>query len=196
MSLSTPPRPMGQRIRRMNEAITPFTLAAPPTSEKTNPRRKAPHPPFPPPAPQAALEDLTRRIDQTRWPDAETVDDWTQGAPLAKVKALVDHWRHRYDWRRCEAMLNNWSQYTTTIDGLDIHFLHVRSKHENALPLIITHGWPGSVIEFMKIIGPLTDPTAHGGKAEDAFHVIAPSLPGHGFSGKATQTGWGIPRIA
>jgi epoxide hydrolase len=158
----------------MNGAITPFTLAVP----------------------QTDLEDLNRRIDQTRWPDAETVDDWTQGAPLAKVKALVDHWRHRYDWRRCEAMLNGWGQYKTAIDGLDIHFLHVRSKHENALPLIITHGWPGSVIESMKIIGPLTDPTAHGGKAEDAFHVIAPSLPGHGFSDKATETGWGIPRIA
>src|SRR4029077_2981312 len=116
--------------KSMNDAITPFTLAVP----------------------QADLEDLNRRIiDQTRWPDAETVDDGTQGAPLAKVKALVDHWRHRYEWRRCEAMLNNWSQYKTTIDGLDIHFLHVRSKHENALPLIITHGWPGSVIEFMKI---------------------------------------------
>jgi epoxide hydrolase len=113
-----------------------------------------------------------------------------------RSKALVDHWRHRYDRRRCEAMLNDWGQYKTAIDGLDIHFLHVRSQHENALPLIITHGWPGSVIEFMKIIGPLTDPTAHGGKAEDAFHVIAPSLPGHGFSGKATETGWGIPRIA
>jgi epoxide hydrolase len=155
----------------MNDAITPFTLAVP----------------------QADLEDLNRRIDQTRWPDAETVDDWTQGAPLAKVKALVDHWRHRYDWRRCEAMLNNWSQYKTTIDGLDIHFLHVRSKHENALPLIITHGWPGSVIEFMKIIGPLTDPTAHGGRPEDAFHVVAPSLPGHGFSDKPTATGWDVP---
>jgi pimeloyl-ACP methyl ester carboxylesterase len=158
----------------MNDAITPFTLAVP----------------------QADLEGLNRRIDQTRWPDAETVDDWTQGAPLANVKALVDHWRHRYDWRRCEAMLNGWGQYKTAIDGLDIHFLHVRSKHENALPLIITHGWPGSVIEFMKIIGPLTDPTAHGGRAEDAFHVIVPSLPGHGFSDKATETGWGIPRIA
>jgi epoxide hydrolase len=154
MSLSTLPGP-GQRIRRTNDAIIPFTLAVP----------------------QADLEDLNRRIDQTRWPDAETVSDWTQGPPLAKVKALVDHWRHRYDWRRCEAMLNGWGQYKTAIDGLDIHFLHVRSKHENALPLIITHGWPGSVIEFMKIIGPLTDPTAHGGKAEDAFHVVAPSLP-------------------
>ena len=130
-----------------NDAITPFTLAVP----------------------QADLEDLNRRIDQTRWPDAETVDDWTQGAPLAKVKALADHWRHRYDWRRCETMLNDWGQYKTTIDGLGIHFLHVRSKHENALPLIITHGWPGSVVEFMKIIGPLTDPTAHGGRPEDAL---------------------------
>jgi hypothetical protein len=113
----------------MNGAITPFALAVP----------------------QADLEGLNRRIDQTRWPDAEAVDDWTQGAPLTKVKALVDHWRHRYDWRRCEAMPNDWGQYNTAIDGLDIHFLHVRSKHENALPLIITHGWPGSVIEFMKI---------------------------------------------
>ena len=132
MSLSTLPQPVEQRRRRMNDAITPFTLAVP----------------------QADLEDLNRRIDQTRWPDAETVDDWTQGAPHAKVKALVDHWRHHYDWRRCEAMLNDWGQHKTAIDGLDIHFLHVRSKHENALPLIITHGWPGSVIEFMKIIGP------------------------------------------
>jgi pimeloyl-ACP methyl ester carboxylesterase len=156
-----------------NDAITPFILAVP----------------------QADLADLNRRIDQTRWPDKETVDDWTQGAPLAKVKALVGHWRHRYDWHRCEAMLSDWGQYKKAIDGLDIHFLQVRSKHGNALPLIITHGWPGSVIEFMKIIGPLTDPTAHGGKAEDAFHVIAPSLPGHGFSDKATETGWGIPRI-
>src|SRR6185369_12096188 len=118
------------------------------------------------------------------------------GAPLAKVKALVDHWRHRYDWRRCEAMLNNWSQYKTTIDGLDIHFLHVRSKHENALPLIITHGWPGSVIEFMKIIGPLTDPAAHGGRPEDAFHVVALSLPGYGFSGKPQDPGYSPKRVA
>ena len=113
---------MEQRIRRTNGAITPFTLAVP----------------------QADLEDLNRRIDQTRWPDAETVDDWTHGAPLATVKALIDHWRHRYDWRRCEAMLNDRCQYKTSIDGLGIHFLHVRSKHENALPLFIAHGWPGS----------------------------------------------------
>src|ERR1700739_703200 len=155
-----------------------------------------PIPPLHPRGPAGGHQDLNRRIDQTRWPDAETVDDWTQGAPLAKVKALVDHWRHRYDWRRCEGMLNNWSKYKTTIDGLGIHFLHVRSKHENALPLIITHGWPGSVIEFMKIIGPLTDPTAHGGKAEDAFHVVAPSLPGYGFSDKPAARGWGISHIA
>jgi len=158
----------------MSDAVTPFTLAIP----------------------QADLDDLNRRIDQARWPEKETVSDWTQGAPLAKVRALVDHWRHRYDWRRCEAMLNGWGQYKTTIDGLGIHFLHVRSRHANAMPLIITHGWPGSVIEFMKILGPLTDPTAHGGKAEDAFHVVAPSIPGYGFSDKPTEHGWGVPKIA
>src|SRR5260370_39379485 len=125
---------------------------------------KGPTPPCPSARRRGELERLSRRIDQTRVQDAEPVDDWPQGAPLAKVKALVNHWRHRYDWRRCEAMLNNWTQYKTTIHGVDIHFLHVRSKHENALPLIIPHGWPGSVIEFMKIIGPLTDPTAHGGR--------------------------------
>src|SRR5579885_2280254 len=145
---------------------------------------------------QDQLDDLRRRLDATRWPERETVDDWTQGSPLAKVQALCEHWRTAYDWRRCEAMLNGLGQLKTTIDELGIHFLHVRSPNQNALPLVITHGWPGSVIEFMKVIGPLTDPTAHGGKAEDAFHVIAPSLPGHGFSDKATETGWGIPRIA
>ncbi len=175
MSLSTLPQPMEQRIRRTNDAITPFTLAVP----------------------QADLEDLNRRIDQTRWPDAETVDDWTQGAPLAKVKALVDHWRHRYDGRRCEAMLNDWGQYKTAIDGLDIHFLHVRSKHENAMPLIITHGWPGSVIEFMKIIGPLTDPTAHGGKAEAKPDPLQHPGPGGPLRrlGAASAARQGNPRL-
>ncbi len=158
----------------MSDAITPFTLAIP----------------------QAELDDLARRLDNTRWPDRETVDDWTQGSPLARVQALCAYWRAAYDWRRCEARLNALGQYKTTIDGLGVHFLHVRSKHENALPLLITHGWPGSVIEFMKVIGPLTDPEAHGGEAEDAFHVIAPSLPGYGFSDKPTATGWGVPRIA
>ncbi|HUO12658.1 MAG TPA: epoxide hydrolase [Caulobacteraceae bacterium] len=145
---------------------------------------------------QAQIDDLHRRLDQTRWPEAETVADWTQGAPLTKVRALCDHWRHRYDWRRCEARLNRLGQFKTELDGLDIHFLHVRSRHENALPLILTHGWPGSVIEFMKVIGPLTDPTAYGGSAEDAFHVVAPSLPGYAFSDKPKTQGWGVPRIA
>ena len=158
----------------MSDAVTPFTLAVS----------------------QSDLDDLNRRLDQTRWPDAETVDDWSQGAPVAKVRALVNHWRHGYDWRRCEARLNALGQFKTTLDGVSIHFLHVRSKHDNAMPLLITHGWPGSVLEFMKIIGPLTDPTAHGGRAEDAFHIVAPSLPGYGFSGKPTGAGWGVPKIA
>jgi pimeloyl-ACP methyl ester carboxylesterase len=158
----------------MSDAVTPFTLSVP----------------------QADLEDLARRLDQTRWPDKETVEDWTQGSPLARVQALCAYWRKGYDWRRFEARLNALGQYKTEIDGLGVHFLHVRSKHDNALPLLITHGWPGSVAEFMKVIGPLTDPTAHGGKAEDAFHVVAPSLPGYGFSGKPKATGWGVPRTA
>jgi pimeloyl-ACP methyl ester carboxylesterase len=146
--------------------------------------------------PQAELDDLQRRLAATRWPEKEAVGDWTQGSPLAKVQALVAHWRNGYDWRKAEKRLNDLGQFKTEIDGLDIHFLHVRSKHANALPLLITHGWPGSVMEFMKVIGPLTDPEAHGGRAEDAFHVIAPSLPGFGFSGKPSEKGWGIPKIA
>jgi pimeloyl-ACP methyl ester carboxylesterase len=158
----------------MSEAITPFTLDIP----------------------EAQLDDLKRRLAATRWPEKETVDDWKQGSPLAKVQALCAHWANGYDWRACEARLNALGQHRTDIDGLGIHFLHVRSKHEDAMPLIITHGWPGSVMEFMKVIGPLTDPTAHGGKAEDAFHVVAPSLPGFGFSDKPSTTGWGVPKIA
>jgi pimeloyl-ACP methyl ester carboxylesterase len=145
---------------------------------------------------QDALDDLTRRLAATRWPDKETVDDESQGAPLATVKALCARWRGGYDWRACEARLNALGQFKTSIDGLDIHFLHVRSKHVDALPLIITHGWPGSVIEFMKVIAPLTDPEAHGGKASDAFHVIAPSLPGYGFSDRPVAPGCGVPKIA
>jgi pimeloyl-ACP methyl ester carboxylesterase len=147
-------------------------------------------------APQGALDDLKRRLAQTRWPEGETVSDWSQGVPLAKLRALVEYWRTGYDWRRCEATLNGFAQYRTEIDGLNIHFLHVRSRHANALPIIITHGWPGSVIEFFKIIRPLTDPTAHGGQAQDAFHVVAPSLPGFGFSDKPTERGWNSARIA
>jgi len=147
-------------------------------------------------APQSALDDLRQRLARTRWPERETVNDWSQGVPLAKLRALVDYWRTGYDWRRCEATLNRFAQYRTTLDGLGIHFLHVRSRHPQALPIIITHGWPGSVIEFLEIIGPLTDPTAHGGQAEDAFHVIAPSLPGYGFSDKPSARGWKADRIA
>jgi pimeloyl-ACP methyl ester carboxylesterase len=146
--------------------------------------------------PQAQLDDLRRRLDMTRWPEKETVDDWSQGTPLAVLQELAAYWRDHYDWRRCEAQLNGLGQSMTEIDGLDIHFLDVRSPHPEALPLLITHGWPGSVIEFMRVIGPLTDPVAHGGRAEDAFHVIAPSLPGYGFSAKPAVTGWNIERVA
>ena len=146
--------------------------------------------------PQAALDDLRRRINATRWPDKETVTDQAQGAQLAKLQELARYWGSSYDWRKAEEKLNALPQFVTTIDGIDIHFIHVRSKHRNALPLIVTHGWPGSVIEQLKIIGPLTDPTAHGGRAEDAFDVVIPSLPGYGFSGKPTGTGWDPDRIA
>jgi pimeloyl-ACP methyl ester carboxylesterase len=147
-------------------------------------------------SPQSALEDLRHRLAQARWPERETVSDWSQGVPLDRLRALVDYWQTNYDWRRCEARLNGFDQYRTEIDGLDIHFLHVRSPRADALPIIITHGWPGSVIEFFKIIEPLTDPTAHGGQAQDAFHVVAPSLPGFGFSGKPAEPGWDSVRIA
>lgn len=146
--------------------------------------------------PQERIADLHRRLDATRWPDRETVDDWSQGTPLTMLKDLVAWWRHGYEWQGCEARLNALGQYMTELDGLDIHFLHIRSPEPDALPLLLTHGWPGSVIEFMRVIGPLTDPVGHGGKASDAFHVIAPSLPGYGFSARPTQTGWGVERIA
>jgi pimeloyl-ACP methyl ester carboxylesterase len=146
--------------------------------------------------PQAALDDLRRRIDATRWPDKETVPDRSQGTQLAKLQELVRYWGRDYDWRKLEAKLNTLPQFITTIDGLDIHFIHVRSRHPNALPIIITHGWPGSVTEQLKIIGPLTDPTAHGGRAQDAFDVVIPSMPGYGFSGKPTAIGWNPDRIA
>lgn len=145
---------------------------------------------------QGEIDDLHRRLDQARWPEQETVSGWEQGVPTDRLRALVDHWRRRYDWRRCEAMLNGWNQHKTLIDGIDIHFLHVRSPRSDAMPLLLTHGWPGSVIEFHKIIGPLSDPVAHGGDARDAFHLVIPSLPGYGFSGKPTESGWGVERIA
>lgn len=147
-------------------------------------------------AQQAALDELRRRIAATRWPEKETVADSSQGVPLATMEELARYWATDYDWRKAEAKLNAFPQFVTRIDGLDIHFIHVRSKHPNALPLVITHGWPGSVLEQIKLIGPLTDPTAYGGKAEDAFDVVIPSMPGYGFSGKPTSTGWGPERMA
>jgi pimeloyl-ACP methyl ester carboxylesterase len=146
--------------------------------------------------PQAELDELRRRINATRWPDRETVTDDSQGVPLAMIQELSRYWATDYDWRKCEARLNALPQYMTEIDGLDIHFIHVRSQHENALPMIVTHGWPGSVIEQLKIIDPLINPTAHGASASDAFHLVIPSLPGYGFSGSPTTTGWGPPHIA
>jgi pimeloyl-ACP methyl ester carboxylesterase len=146
--------------------------------------------------PGEALTDLRQRIAATRWPDRETVTDQTQGVQLATTQKLARYWQTEYDWRRCEAKLNALPNFFTEIDGLDIHFIHVRSKHENALPLIVTHGWPGSIIEQMKIIEPLTNPTAFGGDASDAFHLVIPSMPGYGFSAKPTATGWDPVRIA
>nr|WP_244470535.1 epoxide hydrolase family protein [Microvirga vignae] len=146
--------------------------------------------------PEEQLVDLRRRIAATRWPDREIVNDQSQGIQLAKIKPLVEYWGTGYDWRKAEAKLNALPQFMTKIDGVDIHFVHVRSKHPNALPLIMTHGWPGSVFELLKTVGPLTDPPAHGGSAEDAFDLVLPSMPGYGFSGKPTDTGWGPDRIA
>lgn len=158
----------------MTDLVRPFTIAVP----------------------DAVLADLKSRLRNTRWPEAELVPDWNQGAPLKWIQDICRYWAETYDWRAREVLLNRFAQFTTEIDGLDIHFLHVRSPHANALPLIITHGWPGSFVEFHKVIEPLTDPTKHGGRAEDAFHVVCPSLPGFAFSGKPTTTGWGVARIA
>jgi pimeloyl-ACP methyl ester carboxylesterase len=146
--------------------------------------------------PDADLKNLRKRIRATQWPEQETVPDQSQGVQLATIQKLARYWATDYDWRKAEAKLNALPQFITTIDGLDIHFIHVRSRHENALPLVISHGWPGSVLEQIKLIGPLTDPTKHGGKAEDAFDVVIPSMPGYGFSGKPTGTGWGPERMA
>src|SRR5438309_1940066 len=146
--------------------------------------------------PEAELTELRRRINATKWPERETVTDASQGVQLATVQALARYWATEYDWRKIEAKMNSLPQFITEIDGLDIHFLHVRSKHENALPLIVTHGWPGSIVEQLKIIDPLTNPTAHGASASDAFHLVIPSLPGYGFSGKPTTTGWDPARTA
>ena len=151
--------------------------------------------PFTIDVPESVLDDLRVRLHHTRWPDRENVDDWSQGIPLAYVQKVAAYWANGYDWRRREAALNRFDQFITTIDGVDIHFVHQRSPHEGALPLLITHGWPGSIVEFHKVIEPLVDPVAFGGDAGDAFHVIAPSLPGFAFSGKPTSAGWGVERI-
>lgn len=173
-ALTGPGKIMGQEKQSSNEAIRPFHVQV--SEEK--------------------LVDLKQRVQATKWPDPELVKDVTQGVQLATMKALANYWVTSYDWRKVEARLNALPQFVTTIDGVDIHFIHVRSKHKNALPIIITHGWPGSIIEQLKVIGPLTDPTAYGGKAEDAFDVVIPSIPGHGFSGKPTDLGWDPERIA
>jgi pimeloyl-ACP methyl ester carboxylesterase len=152
--------------------------------------------PFQVKIPEEELAELGRRIKATRWPSKELVTDRSQGVQLATLQALARYWTTEYDWRKCEARLNGLPQFTTQIDGVDIHFIHVRSRHENALPLIMTHGWPGSVIELLETVGPLTDPTAHGGRAEDAFHLVLPSLPGYGFSGEPTEVGWDPGRTA
>ena len=146
--------------------------------------------------PDAVLADLNLRLRNTRWPEAELVHDWSQGVPLKWIRDICNYWAEQYDWRNREAMLNRFAQFKTGIDGLAIHFIHARSPHPQAMPLIITHGWPGSVVEFHKVIEPLVDPVAHGGSASDAFHVVCPSLPGFGFSGKPTTAGWGVDRIA
>jgi pimeloyl-ACP methyl ester carboxylesterase len=176
-------------------SLLPTPLAAAPAKASTAAEDTAIRP-FTFHASQTALDELRRRIAATRWPEKETVADSSQGVPLTTMQDLARYWATDYDWRKAEAKLNAFPQFMTTIDGLDIHFIHVRSKHPNALPLVITHGWPGSVLEQIKLIGPLTDPTAHGGKAEDAFDVVIPSMPGYGFSGKPTSPGWGPERMA
>src|SRR3954454_20411308 len=169
-------------------SLAPSQLIAAPASGAIRPFRVH--------VPDEQLADLRRRILATRWPDRETVSDQSQGAPLDELQQLVRYWGTGYNWRKLEAKLNGLPQFITTIDGVDIHFIHVRSKHPNALPVIVTHGWPGSIVEQLKIIDPLTNPTAHGGSASDAFDVVVPSMPGYGYSGRPTTTGWDAAHIA
>jgi pimeloyl-ACP methyl ester carboxylesterase len=183
----------GSQLQRREDTMTQTT--APQRGSQQASDKNAIRP-FQVNVPEVELAELRRRINATRWPDRETVADATQGVQLATTQALARYWATDYDWRKIEAKLNAYPQFITEIDGLDIHFIHVRSKHENTLPLIVTHGWPGSIIEQMKIIDPLTDPTAHGGKASDAFDVVIPSMPGYGYSGKPTTAGWNPDRIA
>jgi pimeloyl-ACP methyl ester carboxylesterase len=165
-----------------------MTAPTPPTAALVRPFTVA--------IPDAEIDDLQQRLTRTRWPDPETVGDWSQGVRVENARSLIDHWQRGYDWRRFESELNSYPQFLTEIDGLDIHFIHVRSKNPHAMPLILTHGWPSSIVDFLELIGPLTDPAAFGGDATDSFDVIIPSLPGFGFSQKPTQTGWTVPRIA
>jgi pimeloyl-ACP methyl ester carboxylesterase len=181
--------------------VLPVKLPAAATTEKVNTMNSQSKDdnairPFRIQVPDEAIADLRRRIAATRWPPRETVNDRSQGVQLAKIQPLVHYWGTDYDWRKVETQLNALPQFMTRIDGLDIHFIHVRSRHPNALPMIITHGWPGSILELVKVIGPLTDPTAHGGRAEDAFDLVLPSMPGYSFSGKPQATGWGPERMA
>ena len=173
--------------------MTPATVTEQRTEQTTD---KTAIRPFHFEVPEAELIELRRRINATRWPDRETVTDASQGVQLATTQALARYWATEYDWRKVESRMNVYPQFITEIDGLDIHFIHVRSKHEDALPLIVTHGWPGSVVEQLKLVDPLTNPTAHGGSASDAFHVVIPSGAGYGFSGKPTTPGWDLPRMA
>src|SRR3954462_14784263 len=184
----TCPRPASPK--RIPEEIPMNTVAQ---AETSTPRTEVR--PFEFNAPEEALADLRRRIEATKWPEKETVADESQGVPLVMIQKLARYWATDYDWRGCEARLNALPQFMTEIDGLDIHFIHVRSEHEDALPIVINHGWPGSIVEQLKLIDPLTDPTAHGGSAFDAFHLVIPSMPGYGFSGKPTETGWGPHHI-
>lgn len=173
-----------------------MTPTSAPSQDATLPTDKDAIRPFHANVPETELTELRRRVQATKWPERETVTDASQGVQLATIQALARYWAAEYDWRRIESKLNALPQFVTEIDGLDIHFIHVRSKHENALPLIVTHGWPGSIIEQMKIIDPLTNPTAHGADASDAFHLVIPSMPGYGYSGKPATTGWGVDHIA
>jgi pimeloyl-ACP methyl ester carboxylesterase len=182
--------------RALLKWTTAGALAGPGALDARTAHAKTSIVPFAYHAPQSELDDLRARLAKARWPERETVDDWSEGVPLAKLRSLVGYWQASYDWRRCETRLNAFPQFQTEIDGLPIHFLHVRSPYEKALPIIISHGWPGSVLEFLKVLGPLSDPPAHGGRPEDAFHVVVPSLPGFAFSGKPAERGWNAPRIA
>jgi len=188
-------RDSNQKLKTtLKEDIMTQTIATQRSSEQTADKNAIR--PFHVNVPEAELTDLRQRLAQTRLPDKETVTDYSQGVPLKTVQQVLSYWQSDYDWRKVEARINAVPNFITEIDGLDIHFIHARPKHENALPIIITHGWPGSIVEQLKIIEPLTNPTAHGGTESDAFHVVIPSMPGYGFSGKPTSTGWGPERIA